>query len=106
MVADDEFGRELQRLPPAGQLVHHEQLRVHVGRVEGQGVAQETLRVGRVLCSHPGNSWGEADGALNRGDGPEAVTAALKAAIELNWRPMASKMAVLIADAPPHGIGE
>lgn len=40
------------------------------------------------------------------GDGPEAVTAGLKAAMELEWRPAASKMAVLIADAPPHGIGE
>ncbi|KAK4701670.1 hypothetical protein P7C70_g4559, partial [Phenoliferia sp. Uapishka_3] len=44
--------------------------------------------------------------ASGGGDGPEAVTAALKATIELQWRPAASKMAVLIADAPPHGIGE
>ncbi|KAL8277555.1 hypothetical protein RQP46_009987 [Phenoliferia psychrophenolica] len=44
--------------------------------------------------------------ASGGGDGPEAVTAALKAALELQWRPAASKMAVLIADAPPHGIGE
>ena len=43
---------------------------------------------------------------VGRGDGPEAVTAALKATIELDWRPAASKMAVLIADAPAHGIGE
>lgn len=40
------------------------------------------------------------------GDGPEAVTAGMKAALDLQWRPQASKMAVLIADAPPHGIGE
>ncbi|PWN92064.1 hypothetical protein FA10DRAFT_259323 [Acaromyces ingoldii] len=44
--------------------------------------------------------------ASGGGDGPEAVTAALKAATELDWRPSATRMAVLIADAPPHGIGE
>ncbi|GJN94541.1 hypothetical protein Rhopal_007624-T1 [Rhodotorula paludigena] len=44
--------------------------------------------------------------ASGGGDGPEAVTAGIKAAMELEWRPAAAKMAVLIADAPCHGIGE
>ncbi|KAG8969187.1 hypothetical protein FRC03_004140 [Tulasnella sp. 419] len=44
--------------------------------------------------------------AAGGGDGPEAVTAALGEALEMDWRPNASKMVVLIADAPPHGIGE
>ncbi|KAM0749996.1 hypothetical protein T439DRAFT_326872 [Meredithblackwellia eburnea MCA 4105] len=44
--------------------------------------------------------------ASGGGDGPEAVTAAMKATLELGWRPNASRMAVLIADAPAHGIGE
>lgn len=44
--------------------------------------------------------------ASGGGDGPEAVTAAMKAALELQWRPQASKMCVLVADAPAHGIGE
>ena len=44
--------------------------------------------------------------ASGGGDGPEAVTAALWDALNLDWRPTASKMIVLIADAPPHGIGE
>lgn len=44
--------------------------------------------------------------AAGGGDGPEAMTAALKAACDLDWRPAAAKMAVLITDAPPHGIGE
>lgn len=44
--------------------------------------------------------------ASGGGDGPEAVTAALKAALEMEWRPAATRLAVLIADAPPHGIGE
>ncbi|KAH9889829.1 hypothetical protein C8Q73DRAFT_705623 [Cubamyces lactineus] len=44
--------------------------------------------------------------ASGGGDGPEAVTAALAEALQMQWRPNASKMIVLIADAPPHGIGE
>lgn len=44
--------------------------------------------------------------ASGGGDGPEAVTAAMAAALNMDWRPHASKMIVLIADAPPHGIGE
>jgi hypothetical protein len=40
------------------------------------------------------------------GDGPEAVTAALAAALTVDWRVDASRMVVLIVDAPPHGIGE
>jgi len=43
--------------------------------------------------------------ASGGGDGPEGVTAGMKAALELDWRPGAAKMAVLIADAPCHGIG-
>lgn len=38
------------------------------------------------------------------GDGPEAVTAALDEALRLPWRPAATKVGVLIADAPPHGL--
>jgi hypothetical protein len=44
--------------------------------------------------------------ASGGGDGPEAVTAGLAEALNMEWRPQASKMIVLIADAPPHGIGE
>ncbi|EIW67625.1 hypothetical protein TREMEDRAFT_64216 [Tremella mesenterica DSM 1558] len=45
--------------------------------------------------------------ASGGGDGPEAVTAGMAAVLtELEWRREASKMVVLIADAPPHGIGE
>ncbi|KAF7299588.1 hypothetical protein HMN09_00964100 [Mycena chlorophos] len=44
--------------------------------------------------------------ASGGGDGPEAVTAAMFEALNMDWRPEASKMVVLIADAPPHGIGE
>ncbi|KAH7885310.1 hypothetical protein F5I97DRAFT_1884410 [Phlebopus sp. FC_14] len=44
--------------------------------------------------------------ASGGGDGPEAVTAALADTLNMDWREQASKMVVLIADAPPHGIGE
>lgn len=44
--------------------------------------------------------------ASGGGDGPEAVTAAMAEVLNMDWRPNASKMVVLIADAPPHGIGE
>ncbi|OCF56943.1 hypothetical protein L486_05799 [Kwoniella mangroviensis CBS 10435] len=45
--------------------------------------------------------------ASGGGDGPEAVTAGMAATLtELEWRREAAKMVVLIADAPPHGIGE
>ncbi|KAF9468516.1 hypothetical protein BDZ94DRAFT_1294116 [Collybia nuda] len=44
--------------------------------------------------------------ASGGGDGPEAVTAAMAEALNMEWREYSSKMVVLIADAPPHGIGE
>jgi len=44
-----------------------------------------------------------ADGG---GDGPEAVAAALKATCDADWRDDATKVCILIADAPPHGLGE
>ena len=45
--------------------------------------------------------------ASGGGDGPEAVTAAMKSALsDLHWRQNSSKIVLLIADAPPHGIGE
>lgn len=42
--------------------------------------------------------------ASGGGDGPEAVTAALSDALSLPWRPNATKIVILIADAPPHGL--
>lgn len=39
-------------------------------------------------------------------DAPEAITAALDKALNLKWREDAVKIAVVITDAPPHGIGE
>jgi hypothetical protein len=44
--------------------------------------------------------------ALGGGDGPEAQTAALAAALDMEWIDDAVKMVVLITDSPPHGIGE
>jgi len=44
--------------------------------------------------------------AAGGGDGPEAVTAALFAVESFPFREEAAKICILIADAPPHGIGE
>ncbi len=44
--------------------------------------------------------------AQGGGDGPEAVFDGIVAAIDgLNWRHHAQRVAVLIGDAPPHGMG-
>merc|ERR1719510_322686 len=43
--------------------------------------------------------------ASGGGDGPECVTEALHDSLNLNYRKDAIKIAVLIADAPPHGLG-
>jgi hypothetical protein len=39
------------------------------------------------------------------GDGPEAVADGIAALADLCWRPRARRLAVLIGDAPPHGVG-
>ncbi|KIM42301.1 hypothetical protein M413DRAFT_444728 [Hebeloma cylindrosporum] len=44
--------------------------------------------------------------ATGGGDGPEAQTAALAAALNMEWAENALKMVILITDSPPHGIGE
>merc|ERR1712137_494532 len=44
--------------------------------------------------------------AQGGGDGPEAVAAALHTTLNMDWREDATKICILIADAPPHGLGE
>ncbi len=39
------------------------------------------------------------------GDAPEAVCCALREALNFDYRKQATKVVVLIADAPPHGLG-
>ena len=48
--------------------------------------------------------WLNAARASGGGDGPEAVGEGLYQATKLSWRPKATKVAVLISDAPPHGL--
>ncbi|KAG2345986.1 hypothetical protein BDR05DRAFT_960297 [Suillus weaverae] len=57
----------------------------------------DITRIHANLRSLPG-----ADGG---GDGPEAVTAALARALKMRWRDDCNRVAVLVSDAPPHGIG-
>jgi len=44
--------------------------------------------------------------ASGGGDGPEAQTAALASALNMEWMDNAVKMVILITDSPPHGLGE
>ncbi|CAF2748459.1 unnamed protein product [Rotaria sp. Silwood2] len=48
--------------------------------------------------------WLEQCEALGGGDAPEAVADALHAVLKLSWRPEATKICILISDAPPHGL--
>ena len=43
--------------------------------------------------------------ATGGGDHPEAVAEGLLAASKLSWRTDATKILVMCADAPPHGVG-
>jgi hypothetical protein len=40
------------------------------------------------------------------GDTPEAVEDAMKAALELEYRENATKIVIMVSDAPPHGLGK
>ncbi len=42
--------------------------------------------------------------AAGGGDGPEALTDGLVDLVRLDWRPNAARVAVLVGDAPPHGV--
>ncbi|RNA30666.1 type A von Willebrand factor domain containing [Brachionus plicatilis] len=49
-------------------------------------------------------NWLEQCHAQGGGDEPECVAEALHAALKLDWRENATKICILISDAPPHGI--
>lgn len=49
-------------------------------------------------------TWLSACTAHGGGDAPEAVADALNDALQLPWREKATKICVLISDAPPHGL--
>lgn len=51
-------------------------------------------------------SWLDSCSAQGGGDGPEAVADALHDVLKLSWRDEATKICVLISDAPPHGLAE
>ena len=60
------------------------------------------------LTTHAPNTQAYVDtmAAVGGGDGPEAVADALYEVLRMEFRPNAAKVCVLIADAPPHGLGE
>ena len=49
-------------------------------------------------------NWLEQSQAAGGGDGPEAVADALYEVTKLSWRSDATKICILISDAPPHGL--
>lgn len=49
-------------------------------------------------------SWLDSSSASGGGDTPEAVAEGLFQTTKLSWRPTSTKIAVLISDAPPHGL--
>ena len=48
--------------------------------------------------------WLEQCEAQGGGDTPEAVADAMHDVLKLSWRPEATKICILISDAPPHGL--
>lgn len=93
-----------------GKLVSHEQVGLRFGLVAYRDhPPQEDTYVTRVYpftdsadqmatnleeCSPQGG-----------GDGPEAVTAGMHAALyDMEWRVESTKLVIIIADAPPHGV--
>jgi len=48
--------------------------------------------------------WLQQCQAYGGGDGPEAVADGLDAVLRLSWRSESTKICILIADAPPHGL--
>jgi hypothetical protein len=49
-------------------------------------------------------NWLEQCQAHGGGDTPEAIADALHDVVKLSWRPEATKISILISDAPPHGL--
>jgi von Willebrand factor type A domain len=65
-----------------------------------------------VYRAHPMSNLTRAERVIEElrpeggGDGPESVLdGVLAACTELQWRPHARRIAVLVGDAPPHGVG-
>ncbi|CAF3792581.1 unnamed protein product [Rotaria sp. Silwood1] len=48
--------------------------------------------------------WLQECQAIGGGDAPEAVADGLHAVLKLSWRAESTKICILIADAPPHGL--
>ncbi|CAF0920593.1 unnamed protein product [Adineta steineri] len=91
------------------QIVTSEKSDIHLALVEYRDhPPQDTTFITRV---HDFTSkvkemrgWLEQCNAEGGGDVPEAVADALHDVLKLSWRPEATKICILISDAPPHGL--
>ncbi|XP_070579987.1 uncharacterized protein [Ptychodera flava] len=93
------------------EIVAKEMSDIHLAMVEYRDhPPQDSSFVTRVMDFTPSlkNMQKTMDkmSASGGGDGPEAVADGLHKALNLKWRPGATKVCVLIADAPPHGLGD
>ncbi|XP_077980029.1 uncharacterized protein LOC144435309 [Glandiceps talaboti] len=91
------------------EIVAKEMSDIHLGLVEYRDhPPQDSTFVTRVLDFTPSLNTMQKRmdqmSASGGGDGPEAVADGLHKALKLKWRPQATKVCVLIADAPPHGL--
>lgn len=96
-------------------LVEYEDYDVRFGLVVYQDWAQEgTDEDGSNVVDSWRFTWDVAEFEENLapivagggGDGPEAVECGLKRTLHMDWREDATKLCLLIGDAPPHGLGE
>jgi hypothetical protein len=71
-----------------------------------EGLQKDWTDVGGPGFSDNIGKFQEKLEAKGGGDLPEAVTAALDKLLTFDWRNEATKVIMLITDAPPHGIGE
>ncbi|XP_077980028.1 uncharacterized protein LOC144435308 [Glandiceps talaboti] len=91
------------------EIVAKEMSDIHLGLVEYRDhPPQDSTFVTRVLDFTPSldtmQKRMDKMSASGGGDGPEAVADGLYKSLKLKWRPQATKVCVLIADAPPHGL--
>lgn len=104
-MAEQKIEYVAQKIFDSKLLVEKEDLRVGL-------IAYRDYVDGKVTYLHQFTSdiatvraWLATYSATGGGDGPEAVATVLYEAVEkMNWRPTGARVAVLITDAPPHGI--
>ena len=99
-----------QMISMMNELVHAAEVEMRLGVVEYRDHPPQDKLVFRTYAFT--SSLDHAQQTINQlkaeggGDGPESVLDGVLAACQkLSWRPHARRIAVLVGDAPPHGVG-